>query len=337
MFRAVSAAVLMAFAALPMLSWVLFAWSQDFGQHDYSTLYASYQYSLSYDFKLFGSVFGYIVPLLCVVGAALLYRQGKSKRLFFLLSVSTCIACMLFLHVQSPGRHHFYLLMPLLGTCLAGLSILLARRFGPIAPICLTLLLVIGSTATTTLSKEKFEVTAFADYKDWMPQHQKYAAGFIDLSHWLALPENENRKFCLLASSDAINQGMFNEIWQIEPTVTKHAYDQRLIQLGQVDSVNGPPMPAIRQCEIFLVGVPFQAHLSPDQQFTLEVAQKDMISGTGIGAAVGPTPTVFPMGDSIEMRAYQRVRDITDEEYTDLVKRFLNGKGPGYINPSANR
>ena len=43
------------------------------------------------------------------------------------------------------------------------------------------------------------------------------------------------------------------------------------------------------------------------------------------------------MGDNIEMRAYQRVRDITDEEYTDLVKRFLNGKEPGYINPTANR
>lgn len=335
-FRAVSAAVLMVFAALPLLSWVLFVWSQDFGQHDYSTLYAAYQYSLNSDIKLFGAVFGYIVPLLCVVGATLLYRQGKSRRLFFLLSVSTCIACLLFLHVQSPGRHHFYLLMPLLGTCLAGLSILLARRFGPMAPICLTLLLVIGS-AVTTLSKEKFEGTAFASYEDWMPQHQKYAGGFIDLAHWLALPENENNKFCLLASSDAINQGVFNEIWQIAPDVTKHAYDQRLIQLGQVDSVNGPPMPAIRQCEIFLVGVPFQAHLRPGQQLTLEIAQKDIISGTGIGAAVGPNPTVFPMGDNIEVRAYQRVRDISDEEYTDLVKRFLNGKGPGYINPAANR
>jgi len=335
-FRAVSAAVLMAFAALPLLSWVLFVWSQDFGQHDYSTLYASYQYSLSHDIKLFGATFGYIAPLLCVVGATLLYREGKSRRLFFLLSVSTCIACILFLRVQSPGYHHFLLLMPLLGTCLAGLSILLARRVGPMAPICLTLLLVIGSTVTT-LSKEKFEVTAFASYEDWMPQHQKSASGLIDLAHWLALTENENKKFCLLASSGTINQGMFNEIWQIEPSITKHAYDQRLIQLGQIDSVNGPPMLAIRQCEIFLVGVPFQTHMPPGQQSTLEIAQKDMISGTGIGAAVGPTPTVFPMGDNIEVRAYQRVRDITEEEYTDLVKRFLNGKGPGYINPTANR
>jgi hypothetical protein len=335
-FRAVSAAVLMAFAALPLLSWVLFVWSQDFGQHDYSTLYASYQNSLIDDIKFFGATFGYILPLLCVVGATLLYRQGKSRRLFFLLSVSTCIACILFLRVQSPGYHHFLLLMPLLGTYLAGLSILLARRVGPMAPICLTLFLIIGS-AVTTLSKEQFEVTAFASYKDWMPQHQKSAGGLIDLVHWLALPEKENKKFCLLASSGTINQGMFNEIWQIEPSITKHAYDQRLIQLGQIDSVNGPPMLAIRQCEIFLVGVPFQTHMPAGQQSTLEIAQKDMISGTGIGATVGPTPTVFPMGDNIEVRAYQRVRDITDEEYTDLVKRFLNSKGPGYINPTANR
>lgn len=335
-FRAVNAAVLMAFAALPLLIWVLFVWSQDFGQHDYSTLYASYKNSLIDDIKFFGATFGYILPLLCVVGATLLYRQGKSRRLFFLLSLSTCIACILFLRVQSPGYHHFLLLMPLLGTCLAGLSILLARSFGPMAPIFLTLFLIIGS-AVTTPSKEQFEVTAFASYKDWMPQHQKSAGGLIDLAHWLALPENENKTFCLLASSGTINQGLFNEIWQIKPSITKHAYDQRLIQLGQIDSVNGPPMLAIRQCEIFLVGVPFQTHMPPGQQSTLEIAQKDMISGTGIGAAVGPTPTVFPMGDNIEVRAYQRMRDITDEEYTDLVRRFLNGKGPGYINPTANR
>ncbi|CAI8967515.1 hypothetical protein [Pseudomonas sp. IT-P294] len=335
-FRAVNAAVLMAFAALPLLSWVLFVWSQDFGQHDYSTLYASYKNSLIDDIKFFGATFGYILPLLCVVGATLLYRQGKSRRLFCLLSLSTCIACILFLRVQSPGYHHFLLLMPLLGTCLAGLSILLARSFGPMAPICLTLFLIIGS-AVTTPSKERFEVTAFASYKDWMPQHQESTGGLIDLAHWLALPENQNKTFCLLASSATINQALFNEIWQIEPSITKHAYDQRLIQLGQIDSVNGPPMLAIRQCEIFLVGVPFQTHMPPGQQSTLEVAQKDMISGTGIGAAVGQTPTVFPLGDNIEVRAYQRVRDITDEEYTDLVRRFLNGKGPDYINPTANR
>ncbi|EJM13793.1 hypothetical protein PMI22_04843 [Pseudomonas sp. GM21] len=333
-FRAISAAVLMAFAALPLLCWVLFVWSRDFGRHDYSTLYAAYQYSLGYDVELFGVTFGFIAPLLCVAGGALLYRQSKARSLLFLLTVSTCIACVLFLHVQSPGRHHFLLLMPLLGACLAGLILLLARRFGPIAPICLTLLLVIGSTVTTLSIKTRFDTTAFA--LDWKPQHQKYSGGFIELSQWLESSENKNKKFCLIASSPAINQGVFGQLWQLVPSIPKHSYDQRLIQLGQVDSVNGPPMPTIRQCEIFLVGVPFQTHMPLGRQSTLEIVQKDMLNGTGIGAAVAPTPKVFSMGDGIEMRAYQTVRDITDEEYADLVKRFLDGKGAGYINPAAN-
>ncbi|MGJ7514103.1 hypothetical protein ACSFE6_07170 [Pseudomonas baetica] len=335
-FRAVSAAVLMAFAAIPFLSWIIFVWSQDFGQHDYSTLYSSYQKSLGYDAKLFGDVFGYIVPSLCAAGALLLYLQGRSKNLLFLLTLSTCIACILFLHVQSPGRHHFFLLMPLLGTLLAGLVILLARRFGPVAPICLTLLLVIGSVVTTLSKQKEFEVTPFAYYEDWMPQHQKYAGGFKEVSDWLALPDNVNKKFCLIASSATINQGVFNELWQIAPNVAKRSYDQRLIQLGQVDSVNGPPSPIIRQCEIFLVGVPFQTHMTTGQQSTLEIVQKDMITGTGIGAAVKATHETFPMGDGIEIRAYQTVRDITNGEYADLVKRFLDGKGPEYINPAAS-
>ena len=118
-------------------------------------------------------------------------------------------------------------------------------------------------------------------------------------------------------------------MWQILPSVAKHAYDQRLIQLGQVDSVNGPPLPIVKECQIFLVGVPFQAHLQVDQQFTLQIIQKDIVNGTGIGLAVDRTPKIFSMGDNIVVRAYETVRNITGEEYDDLVKRFLKSKASG--------
>ncbi|WP_213939888.1 hypothetical protein [Pseudomonas sp. dw_612] len=334
--RAINAAVLMAASALPLLCWVIFVWSRDFGQHDYSTLYASYKHSLAEDIHSFGVLFGVVAPFLCIIGGVLLLRLGKERRLLFLLTVSTFVACALFLHVQSPGRHHFFLLMPLLGAYLAGLTILTARRFGFFPAASLTMLLIMGGAVTTITMSNKTDANAFGNYDGWKPQYQPYAEGFSKLSHWLAKPENVEKKFCLIASSAAINQGIFSELWQIEPSIAKHGYDKRLIQLGQVDSVNGPPAPTIRQCEIFVVGAPFQTHMTAGQQSTLEIVQKDMITGTGIGAAVNPTPEIFPMGDGIEMRAYQTVRDITDEEYADLVKRFLDGKGSGYINPAAN-
>ncbi|NYT63474.1 hypothetical protein H0A66_14245 [Alcaligenaceae bacterium] len=335
--RTVVSAALMAFAALPLLCWVLFDWSRDFGRHDYSNLYASYQDSLGHDVQLFKQAFGVIAPLLCIVGGVFLYRLGKAKHLFFLLIASTCIASLLFLYVQSPGRHHFFLLMPLLGALLAGLFILVGRHFGLIATVCLALLLVIGGTLATRPVNEKYGITIFAGFDDWLPQHQKYSGGYTEMSEWLALPENEHKKFCLIASSVEINQGIFSELWQTIPSVAKHAYDQRLLLLGQIDSINGPPAPSIKQCQIFLVGVPFQTHLRSNQQFALEIIQKDMVNGTGIGKAVERSPKVFAMGDTIEVRAYKTERDITNEEYADLVKRFLDSKGFGYSNPAPNQ
>ena len=332
-FRAVSSAILIAFAVLPFLSWILFAWSRDFGQHDYSNLYASYRFPLSRDIEVFKVLFGFAVPLLCIVGGVLLYFVGKAKRLLFLLTFSTCMAWLLFYYVQSPSRHHFLLLMPMFGVFLAGLSMILARRFGFMAAVGLTLILVLGGGLATRGVSDKYHNSFFASFNDWLPQQQVYKDGYIALSHWLVSPDNVQKKFCVIASDGAINQGIFTELWQIMPGASKHAYDQRLVSLGQVDTVDGPPKPPVRDCEIFLVGVPFLSHLRPGQQFTLEIIQQDMINGTGIGSAVDRTPTVFPMGDNVEIRAYQRVRNITDAEYDNLVKRFLDSKASQETQP----
>ena len=98
------------------------------------------------------------------------------------------------------------------------------------------------------------------------------------------------------------------------------------MRLGQVDSLDGPPVPSLRECGIFLVGVPFQFHLRRDQQYSLEIVQSDIVSGTGIGAAMAPQVEVFPMGEGVELRAYRAARDISREEHEDLVRRYLARK-----------
>ena len=74
------------------------------------------------------------------------------------------------------------------------------------------------------------------------------------------------------------------------------------------------------------MGVPFQAHLQPSEQLTLGIVQKDMVEGQGVGVTVDRNPTVFAMGDNIQVLGYTAVRSITEEEYQDLVKRFLEIK-----------
>lgn len=334
--RAIASALLMLATATPLMCWVLFAWSKDFGKHDYSQLYASYKNPLFNDGAAFVANFGVVTLLLCLIGGIILCRYGRERRLLFLLTASSVIACALFLSIQSPGIHHFYLVMPLLGVFIASLVLYLYVRFGSVAPILLCSLLAAGGVWATIFAGSHYGATAFGGYNRWTPQHQKYVDGYSNLTAWLDLPENKNEPFCLIASSAEINQGIFLELWQILPHVAKHAFDTRLIQLGQVDSVNGPPSPDIKKCTIFLVAVPFQTHMQPNQQLNLQFIQQDMLTGSGIGAAVARPPAIFMMDKHIEIRAFKTARPITELEYGDLVKRFIDAKGDNYINP-ANR
>ena len=324
--RAFRAAAVVSFAALPLLCWFVFSWSRDLGQHDYANLYSSYRVALSADALKFVQTFGVAVLLLCIAGGAALYRFGKDRRLLFLVTASTLVACLLFMTVQSPGRHHYFLLMPLFGSLLAGLSLVLARRWGVIAFAGMTLLLGLGTALATRPMSSEYGFSPFAGHDDIKPRYQQNADELATLAQWLDSPDNAGKKFCLVASSGVINQGMFAELWQILPSIDKRAFKNRMLRLGQVDSMDGPPGTAVMECEIFLVGVPFQVHLPAEQQFSMGIIQQEMVEGTGIGRAVGREPRIFPMGEGVEIRAYRAERKVTREEYDELVRRYLQHK-----------
>lgn len=324
--RAAAAGSVMAAAALPLFCWVVFEWSSQLGDHNYALLYASYQNTLMYDLRFTLLNFGILTLVLCALSAVLLVRRVASYRFLLILVLSTVTAVVLFLHVQSPGRHHFYLLMPLLGTLMAALALMIQQRYGTLCSLLLSLVLLGGGVVTTRVISNPDKTTLFPTYEGWLPKQQKHATGLQEVSRWLEAPALKNKTFCLIASSASLNQGVFGELWQIEASVAKHAYDRRLIPLGQVDSVNGPPSTVVRDCEIFLVGVPFQTHMKQNQQYTLEIIQQDMLNGTGIGAAVDRHPTAFDMGEGVQLLAYQLERNITEQEYQNLVARYLKAK-----------
>lgn len=324
--RAWVSVVLMGVSALPLLCWFLFAWSRDLGQHDYANLYSSYRVAPAEDARTFLRLFGVVAPLLCLAGAVIAWRGGKDRRLLFLVAFSTLLAVVLFLGVQSPGRHHYYLLMPMMGATLAVVSLALAGRFGVVGVAGLTLVLGAGGLLSTPSATERSGITAFAGFEDIRPRQQGNAEGLRQVSRWLELPGNRDQKFCLVASSVAINQGNFRELWQLLPEVGRNAYDARMVRLGQVDSLDGPPVPGLTECGVFLVGVPFQYHLRRDQQSSLEIIQSDIVSGTGIGAAMAPEFEAFPMGEGVELRAYRAAREISREEHEGLVRRYLAQK-----------
>lgn len=325
--RSAASLVLIVFAALPFLSSVLFDWSQDIGKHDYSNLYSSYKFPLNLEFSRFVSVFGVVAPALCTAFLIFFRKRFSDQRLLFILVVSSLVASILFLLVQSPGRHHYYLLMPLLGASLAAFSITLFRHFGSSPVILLTTVLILGSGSATWMGQGKNIVGyLFPQYTSWLPKQQPFAKGFEEVAYWLLRSENKEKKFCVIASSAQINQGIFSELWQILPNVKKNTFSGRHVSLGEVDSVNGAPIEAIRQCDISLVGSPVQTHLRDGEQYSVEIVQQELVDGTGIGAAFSRSSTVFLLDEHTKILAYERTREITDDEYAGLVERFLAGK-----------
>jgi hypothetical protein len=324
--RAALAGTTVAFGALALLCWVAFDWSRQLGSHDFANLYASYKSSASGEWRAFSGYFG-LAPLALAAGAfVVLVRSRLDRTLAFLAVGSAIVAALVFLRIQSPGAQHYYLLMPALGALAAALAIQLGRSRGILAAATPTLLLLAGGcVATWATPAPGWIQRAFPSYADWLPRHQPHLAGYRAAVQWLLTPENENRKFCLVASSATINQSVFLELWQVMPMLGKDTFRGRMVLLGEVDSRSGPPGPAVRDCELLLVGVPFQFHLS-GQQRTMEIIQEDVVSGAGIGAAYARDFRSFPMDNGIQLRAYVRTRDLTDAEYAGLVKRF---GGPG--------
>lgn len=333
--RIAVAFVYIAFPVLTLLSWVLFDWSNNAGQHDYSSLYASYKGTMVQNLKSFSSVFGLFTIALGVVFLIVIaVRRLKPDRyLFFILVTSSLIASLLFVQVQSAGIHHYYLLMPLLGVSLSALSVIIFRHYGFAAVVAFSLVIMLGNgTATWKSTGSNWIGVLFPKYIEWLPKQQPYKKGYDEIARWLLLPENEKKKFCVIASGDTINQDIFSELWQVIPNVRK-SFRDRVIPLSQVDSRDGPPPDTIKQCEISLVGVPFQSHLRADEQYTVKIVLEDLIDGTGIGSAYGQPPKVFLMDEHTRILAYERVRMVTDDEYSSLAKRFLHVKGPGYVTP----
>jgi len=326
--RCCVSAFAMSMGALPLLCWVLFSWSRDLASHDYSNLYSSYKNTLQYDLNYFVSAFGMIVPCFALISVAVLLRRYDVGRLVFLLVFSTATSVVLFLHVQSPGRHHLYLLMPLLGSLIAALIMHITRFYS--AKAGLAVVLVLAGLPLYGLESSGTDNTpsrVVASYKDWLPKQQPYAKGYEQISRWLVRPENAEKKFCLIASSKDINQGIFSQLWQVEPFVRKDDFAQRLVGLPQVDSTDGPPSKAMRLCDIFLVATPFQSHMRPGQQLNMQLVQEDILAHTGVGRFMDPMPSqIFEMSADVKIIAFKRRDEFSPSELELLIKRFLTAK-----------
>lgn len=318
-----SAAILALFSALSMLCWILFSWLAEAEKHDYAALYASYNFGIMHAANSLIQSFGLIPLTLALAGLLSKLKSKRSDVSIWLLIISAIISAALFLSVQTPGHHHFYLLMPVfcVGSLLAFWTAV--DRWGHLISAALVGVILIGGL----LDVRVLTYRLFPDYKEVMPKQQLHGESMKEIAAWLNSPGVQHQPFCVIASSAVINQSMVANLWQIYPALERRTFSKRLVWISEVDSADGPPNASIRACNIFLVADPFQHTVARASQFNVELLQRELLSGNGLGEDVDRTPArEWALGADIRVIAYKRIRPTTEARYEELVERYRIGK-----------
>ena len=320
---ALGALVCMALAAPIMVDWL-----PNLRAHDYVDAYAAYRKPLAVDAMRLMDWVGLAPMALALVGAALLARQSADKRLFILTLGSSAIAAGLFLRIQSPAAHHYYLVAPaLIGCALAPLLMLTAARrwIGAVA------LAALGALALTPSGAAYLPHGLFAPYG--VPHAPR--ADLAELARLRAFVDARNAPdsiVCGIGSSYVFSGQLIGELWQLAPErppfgAAKAA--RASVQMSDVDTVEGAPNPDMKNCATMIVGSPVQTHLIPDYQQTVIVPAREMLSGVGLGAHYKRTGEAFHLEGGVEAIVFERVTPLTDADMAALKARWLAARNAG--------
>lgn len=311
-------------AALSILVWPLSLWALNPAEHDYATLYSSYNFPFSHTASRFLHSFGLANLAVALAGLVALARSTRRSEAFNTLLISSVSAVVLFLMVQAPGRHHFYLLMPLLWVGLTGALWALWAKGHALSALVLTSVLVGGGIALP----KPGGVPLLASYRDWMPIRMNNQMALREMGQWLNKRENRQVHYCVIASSMDFNQDLFRNLWQIEPSLDRGDLSNRLIVLGEVDSVHGEPSRSLQGCDIALAAVPFQFHLTEREQLSLKSILDNLETTQGIGRSFELVRNAeWRLSSGAVVKAYRRVRQTSDAEFQELLDRYHSQKG----------
>lgn len=148
------------------------------------------------------------------------------------------------------------------------------------------------------------------------------------LGTWLAHRVAPGDRYCVLASSTTLNLSLSAGIWQLDPRDPQLLWlKTKAIPLSEVDTMSGPRPRDIAQCSVVLIGEPLQTHLAAENQQAVIIPAKDILTGSGIGAAFKKLPDEFTLSRGVRVLAYARIRPITEAELLDLRRRFYESQG----------
>jgi hypothetical protein len=141
------------------------------------------------------------------------------------------------------------------------------------------------------------------------------------LKDWVDARAREDAKVCGLGSSYTFSGQLIGELWQLRPERGPSEPTLR-VTMPDVDTVDGPPGAALKDCAIIIVGDPVQTHLDPNYQQTVIVPSREMLSGQGIGAKFRRTGEVFHLEKGVSAIVFERLAPLDDSDIAALKARW---------------
>ncbi len=314
---AVAAAALGALTLLALLSPLLVDWAPNLSAHDYAQSYAGYRKPPDVFLRELGDWVGLIPAVAALAGAAFLWARSHDKRLLRLTLGAAAIATVLFLRIQTPYIHHLDLIAPAIVVPIAASLMLLFARAPRAALLCVAALGAItlspfaralnplGLAPIAGLPRApRADLDELKRLKDWVDQRGRADA-----------------KVCGLGSSYTFSGQLIGELWQLRPERGLSRRDLG-VAMPDVDTVDGPPGVALKDCAIIIVGDPVQTHLDPDYQQTVIVPSREMLIGQGIGAKFRRTGEIFHLENGVNAVVFERLAPLDDSDIAALQARW---------------
>jgi hypothetical protein len=315
---AVAAGALGSLTLLALASPVIVGWLPNLGAHDYATSYAAYRKPPDVFLRQLGDWIGLLPALAALTGAAWLWMRSPDRRLLRLTLGSAAIAAALFLRIQTPYVHHLYLIAPAIAAPVAG-SLMLA--FTSRARATLGALAALGAITFSPLAAalNPSGLTPIAA----LPREPRDDLGELErLKDWVDERARPEAKVCGLGSSYTFSGQLIGELWQLRPERETAARPMTDVKMPDVDEVDGPPTAALKDCAFLIVGDPVQTHLNPDDQQTVVLPSREMLTGQGIGAKFRRTGEVFRLAKGVSAVVFERVAPLDDADIASLEARW---------------
>jgi hypothetical protein len=313
---AVSGAALGVLTLLALSSPVLIDWAPNLSAHDYAQTYAGYRKPLDVFLRELGDWVGLIPALAALAAAAWLWARSRDTRLLRLTLGCAAIAAALFLRIQTPYIHHLDLIAPALAVPIAA-SLML---FGARSSAALLGAAALGAVTLSPLASA-LNPLGLAPIAGLPRAPRADLDELKRLKDWVDARARGDAKACGLGSSYTFSGQLIGELWQLRPE--RGPSESKLkLTMPDIDTVDGPPGPDLKDCLVIIVGDPVQTHLDPDFQQTVIVPSREMLRGQGIGAKFRRTGEVFHLEKGVTAIVFERLGPLDDSDIAALEARW---------------